>query len=82
MHEPDYQTVTFVLFDANTITKDEEIGRMTLPIKDLPSGETKDLWLEMGPAANDRLNNPLQMGFTVSLRLPACVATLGSRYIA
>lgn len=75
MHEPDYQAVTFVLFDANTISKDEEIGRMTLPIKDLPSGETKDLWLELGPAADDRLNNPLQMGFTVSLG--SCVCILG-----
>ncbi|KAK9865697.1 hypothetical protein WJX84_002675 [Apatococcus fuscideae] len=64
VHEPDYQAVTFVLFDANTISKDEEIGRMTLPIKDLQSGETKDLWLELGPAADNRLNNPLQMGFT------------------
>ena len=81
VHEPDYQAVTFVLFDANTISKDEEIGRMTLPIKDLPPGETKDLWLELGPAADDRLNNPLQMGFTVSLAFCAMCAGMPGIYI-
>ncbi len=69
MHEPDYQQVTFVLYDANTISKDEEIGRMKLAVKDLPSGETQDLWLELGPAQDNRLNNPLQMGFSVCLSL-------------
>eukprot|EP00884_Botryococcus_braunii_P002166 jgi/Botrbrau1/11950/Bobra.341_1s0015.1 len=55
-----------VLKDHNTWGNDEEIGRLTLPIKDLPSGQAQDLWLELGPSKGTSLTklsrNPLKAG--------------------
>ena len=38
---------------------------MQVPIKDLPAGETKDLWLELGKAEGHEPDNPLGAGVRV-----------------
>jgi hypothetical protein len=69
VHDPDVQELNAVLKDHNSWGNDEEIGRLSLPIRDLPPGETKDIWLELGPPKATSLSRisrkPLQAGMQV-----------------
>jgi hypothetical protein len=69
VHDPEVQELNAVLKDHNSWGNDEEIGRLSLPIRDLAPGETKDMWLELGPPKATSLSrisrNPLQAGMQV-----------------
>lgn len=72
VHHPEEQRITAVLYDANMIGRDEEIGRVSIPIQDLPPGEAQDLWLDLeGPEAHSGLHNPLDAGLQVMR--PSCM---------
>ncbi|KAK9812293.1 hypothetical protein WJX73_010507 [Symbiochloris irregularis] len=63
VHHPQHQYITAELFDHNLIGKDEEIGRVQVPIADLQPGEAQDLWLDLEPPqSKSRLANPLDAG--------------------
>lgn len=71
VHHPEHQSVTAVMYDSNMIGRDEEIGRVSVPIEDLPPGETQDLWLDLEPpATRNGVRNPLDAG------LQACIPSL------
>eukprot|EP00877_Chromochloris_zofingiensis_P010136 jgi/Chrzof1/5376/Cz16g00170.t1 len=44
VHVPDHQKLVLSLYDSD-YGGDDEIGRTTLPLKDLPAGRTRDMWL-------------------------------------
>ncbi|MCJ1425924.1 hypothetical protein MMC29_003825 [Sticta canariensis] len=63
VHHPEHQSITAVLYDSNLIGRDEEIGRVSVPIADLPPGEKQDLWLDLEPpASHNGVRNPLDAG--------------------
>ncbi|EIE19981.1 hypothetical protein COCSUDRAFT_44371 [Coccomyxa subellipsoidea C-169] len=62
VHDPEHQELTAVLYNHSSFGADEEIGRVTIPLQDLPPGEEKDLWLELGPPAGSKRGNPLSAG--------------------
>ena len=69
VHHPEHQSVTAELFDHNLIGRDEEIGRVQVPISDLQPGEPQDLWLDLEPPqSKNRLANPLDAGLQVQIR--------------
>ncbi|KAA6428994.1 MAG: plant synaptotagmin, partial [Trebouxia sp. A1-2] len=41
------QKLVVVLLDHDTIGSDDELGRLLVPIKDLPDGQEQDLWLDL-----------------------------------
>lgn len=69
VHDPDVQQLVAVLKDHNTWGNDEEVGRLSLPIRQLPVGEAQDLHLELGPSKGTNLSkmsrNPLRAGVQV-----------------
>lgn len=51
------------MFDWDRVNADDEIGRIAVPIKDLPHAETKDLWLEIFDyATDDEANKVVEVG--------------------
>ncbi len=73
VHDPEHQELTAVLYNHSSFGADEEIGRVTFPLQDLPPGEEKDLWLELGPPAGSKRGNPLSAGVRVrAFPPPAC----------
>lgn len=67
VHDPEHQELTAVLYNHSTFGADEEIGRVTVPLSDLPAAEEQDLWLELGPPAGPKHGNPLGAGIRVSM---------------
>lgn len=69
VHDPDVQQLVAVLRDHNTWGNDEEVGRLTVPIRQLPAGEAQDLHLQLGPSKGTNLRkmsrNPLRAGVQV-----------------
>ena len=65
VHDPEQQELKTVLYNHSSFGTDEEIGRVTFPLKDLPPGEEKDLWLELGPPEDSKKGNPLGQGIRV-----------------
>ena len=47
------QSLTAILFDFDTLNSDDEIGRISIPITDLPHEETQDLCLDIFDYAED-----------------------------
>jgi hypothetical protein len=43
----DQQRLVCVLYDYDVLGGDDELGRVTLPIRDFPLDQEKDLWLEL-----------------------------------
>lgn len=41
------QKLVVVLLDHDTIGSDDELGRLLVPVKDLPDGQEQDLWLDL-----------------------------------
>ncbi|KAK9807354.1 hypothetical protein WJX73_005591 [Symbiochloris irregularis] len=61
VHEPDYQALNAIMFDWDRVNADDEIGRISVPIKDLPHAEPQDLWLEIFDyAADDEANKVVE----------------------
>ena len=67
VHDPEHQELTAVMYNHSNFGADEEIGRVTFPLRDLPPGEEEDLWLELGPPGGSKNGNPLGAGIRVSL---------------
>ena len=61
VHEPEHQQLTAVLLEHHALDQDDEVGRVSIPIEDLPVGETQDLWLGLGPAGADQQNSLLSL---------------------
>lgn len=53
VHEPDYQSLNAILLDFDALNPDDEIGRVSVPIRDLPNQEKQDLWLDIFDYAED-----------------------------
>jgi hypothetical protein len=53
VHDPDHQKLTCILKERDIVGSDEEVGRMQVPIKDLPEGDTEDYWLDLGPPGSN-----------------------------
>lgn len=50
VHHPEAQDLTAVLMDYDTFNQDDEIGRVEVPVRELPQGVTVDRWFEVLPA--------------------------------
>lgn len=61
VHEPEHQQLTAVLLEHHALDQDDEVGRVSISIEDLPVGETQDLWLDLGPAGADQQNSLLSL---------------------
>lgn len=66
VHDPEKQELNAVLYNHSTFGADEEIGRVSVPLRQLRPGETEDLWLELGPPAGSKHANPLGAGIRAS----------------
>ncbi|BDA51337.1 Synaptotagmin-2 [Coccomyxa sp. Obi] len=62
VHDPEHQELTAVMYNHSNFGADEEIGRVTVPLRDLRAGEEQNLWLELGPPAGRKHGNPLGAG--------------------
>ncbi|KAK9824188.1 hypothetical protein WJX72_008409 [[Myrmecia] bisecta] len=47
VHEPDHQALTCILYDWDRLSPSDEIGRVVIPVRDLPHAEPQDLELEV-----------------------------------
>ncbi|KAK9815210.1 hypothetical protein WJX72_000038 [[Myrmecia] bisecta] len=47
VHDPEMQKLEAGIFDFETMDSPEEIGRCYVPVKDLPTEEMQDLWLDV-----------------------------------
>jgi C2 domain len=47
VHSKQHQKLKFALWDYDSVSPNDEIGRCEIAILDIPEGETKDLWLEV-----------------------------------
>ena len=47
------QSLTAILYDFDKLNADDEIGRISIPIRDLPHEEKQDLWLDIFDYAAD-----------------------------
>ena len=61
VHEPDHQKLTAVLLEHHPLDKDDEVGRVSIPIDQLPVGETQDVWLDLGPPGSADSNSLLSL---------------------
>jgi hypothetical protein len=50
VHHPEAQDLTAILFDYDTFNQDDEIGRVIIPVRELPKGVTVDKWFPVLPA--------------------------------
>lgn len=66
VHEPEHQFLTLVLYEHHALDKDDEVGRVSVPVSQLPVGEMQDLWLDLGPPGEGEQNSLL------SLSVSAC----------
>ena len=48
------QTLRLVLYDHDTLDKDDEIGEAKLPVKELKNQEEKDIWLDINEMKSDQ----------------------------
>lgn len=55
IHTPDTQELTLTLFDYDWASANDEIGRATLKIADLPPGQSQDLWLDVGSQGEEEM---------------------------
>lgn len=69
VHEPEHQSLTLVLYEHHALDKDDEVGRVSVPISELPVGEMKDMWLDLGPPGEGDQNSLLSL--SVSKRCPS-----------
>ena len=61
VHEPEHQQLTAVLLEHHALDQDDEIGRVSIPIEDLPVGEDHDMWLDVGPPGEEQPNSLLSL---------------------
>lgn len=47
------QSLNAILLDFDALNPDDEIGRVSVPIRDLPNQEKQDLWLDIFDYAED-----------------------------
>ena len=50
------QELRLVLYDHDTLDKDDEIGEAKLAVKDLKNQEEKDIWLDITECQPDQAN--------------------------
>ena len=74
VHEPEHQSLTLVLYEHHALDKDDEVGRVSVPISELPVGEMKDMWLDLGPPGEGDQNSLLSL--SVSKRCPVCLIVI------
>lgn len=67
IHDIEHQDFNARVYDNDMIGADKEVGRVKVPIRDLPSGQTVDEWYTLESPDVQRSGNPLQMGMRVSL---------------
>ncbi len=61
VHEPEHQQLTLVLLEHHALDKDDEVGRVSIPIDELAVGEVQDLWLDLGPPGTDDQSSLLSL---------------------
>ncbi|KAL0027376.1 hypothetical protein WJX79_006298 [Trebouxia sp. C0005] len=61
VHEPEHQHLTAVLLEHHALDKDDEVGRVSIPIDQLAVGEMQDLWLDLGPPGTDEQSSLLSL---------------------
>ncbi|GAB4814906.1 hypothetical protein N2152v2_001952 [Parachlorella kessleri] len=54
VHYPDKQELTLVMYDHDTFDSHDEIGRVHIPVRDLPAGKVIDDWYEVLPAHQEK----------------------------
>jgi hypothetical protein len=47
VHSKQHQKLKFALWDYDPLSPNDEIGRCEIAIKDIPEGQTQDLWLDV-----------------------------------
>lgn len=65
VHEPDQQSLSAIVYDNDLIGADKEVGRVTLPVEEMPNGETQEQWFDLEPPEVRSAGNPLQLGIRV-----------------
>lgn len=61
VHEPEHQQLTAVLLEHHALDKDDEVGRVSIPIDQLAVGEMQDMWLDLGPPGTDEQSSLLSL---------------------
>ena len=55
------QSLTAILFDFDQLNADDEIGRISIPVRDLPHEEKQDLWLDIFDYAEDAKKHHIEV---------------------
>ncbi|PRW58761.1 DNA polymerase kappa [Chlorella sorokiniana] len=55
VHVAEHQELRMVLYDYDWASANDEIGRACVRVKDLPPGQTQDLWLDVGSESEKEL---------------------------
>lgn len=66
VHEPEHQQLTAVLLEHHALDKDDEVGRVCIPIDGMPVGEMQDLWVDLGPPGTDDQTSLLSLSVSPS----------------
>ncbi|KAL4853047.1 Synaptotagmin-2 [Chlorella vulgaris] len=54
VHYPESQRLVAVLFDYDVFDRDDEIGRVEVPLRDLPRGQEVDEWYDVVPPHQEK----------------------------
>ncbi len=65
VHEPEHQQLTAVLLEHHALDKDDEVGRVSIPIDQLAVGEMQDMWLDLGPPGTDEQSSLLSLSVSL-----------------
>lgn len=61
VHEPEHQQLSLVLYEHHALDKDDEVGRVSVPISNLEVGQLQDLWLDLGPPGDQESSSLLSL---------------------
>lgn len=76
VHNPDHQELSAIVYDSDLIGADKEVGRVHVPIRDLPPGEAVQEWYDIEPPSSERSRNAIGLGLAVSsLYLPHTISS-------
>ena len=63
------QSLNAILYDFDTLNADDEIGRISIPIRDLPHEQKQDLWLDIFDYAADAEANKIEASYSLLTHL-------------
>lgn len=58
------QALTAILYDFDALNPDDEIGRVSIPVRDLPHEQKQDLWLDVFDYAADHEANKFEVSIS------------------